>query len=243
MIVTIHNSKGGVGKTTTTINVAATLAAAGQKVLVIDGDLQGNATLGLGQSLRPAVYRWITDGVFEPDQNVRPGLDVLPSAPRPSWWQVATPDVVSARFASLPAYPWVLVDTNPSESTWVSSLLQCSDAILVPVDLGFYSVAGVTTLVPTIPRNRLIGLVPIRYDLRTNRAIEMLDLLKRAGGNLVGPAVRVCVDLDRAAQKGLPIREYNPGASASEDYDVLTEWMVTQLATAVEKRPSPTHRK
>lgn len=232
MIITVHNSKGGVGKTTTTVNVGVSLAAAGMSVLVIDGDLQSSATLGLGSAYRPAVYDWIVHNRFEPDKQIRPHLDLLPSAPDPSWWEVVTPELLKERFDSL-AYDWILVDTNPSYGNGVWCFIEATDALLVPVDLGFYSVAGLANLMPKIPPDRLIGLVPIRYDLRTNRAIELLDYLKRAGGDLVSPPIRVCVALDRAAQKGLAAREYDPSTTAAQDYQILTEWMVNQLASSI----------
>lgn len=240
MIITIHNSKGGVGKTTTTVNVGVQLAAARQTVLIVDGDLQSSATVGLGAPYRPAVYEWIVSGRFEPERQVRPGLDLLPSAPEPSWWAAATPAVVEERFHAIPQqYDWILVDTNPSYGPWVASFIEASDAVLVPVDLGFYAVAGLANLIPHIPPGRLIGIVPIRYDLRTNRAIELLDRLKRAGGSLVGPPIRVCVALDRAAQLGLAAREYDPASTAAQDYQHLTEWMVMQLAAQIENPGTP----
>lgn len=232
MIVTIHNSKGGVGKTTTTINLAINLAAAGQTVLVVDGDFQHNATFGFGCDARPAVHDWIVTGHFNPNRHIRPTLDVLPSARHPKWWDQSTLDVVMQRFHQLPAYDWILVDTSPSQSRWVDSLLHMSDAILIPVDFSLYSIQGVSELMQELDRGRVIGLVPVRYDLRNNRSIELLEVLKRAGGTLVAPPIRVGVDVDRAAQKGLSMLEYNPRAPLADDYVTLTEWMVNALAEA-----------
>lgn len=229
MIVTIRNSKGGVGKTTTVINLSIALAAVGQRVLAIDGDYQHNATFGFGVESRPAVYQWITNGIFEPERGVRDTLDVLPSARSPLWWDYSALDVVEARFAALPHYDWVIVDTSPSQNQWVQSLLSMSDAILIPVDFSLFSIQGVAELLKELDQRRVIGLIPIRYDLRNNRSIELLEVLKHSVGNLVAPPIRVGVDVDRAVQKGLAVFELNSRAPVSEDYLTLAEWVVDRI--------------
>lgn len=240
MIITIHNAKGGVGKTTTTINLGVNLATAGQRVLIIDGDRQHNATFGLGQDPQPGVYNWIVEGRFEP-VSVRPTLDLLPSARKPSWWEQSTLDVVTQRFRELPAYDWIIVDTNPSQSDWVDSVLKISDAILIPVDFGLYAVAGVSELIEDLDSSRIIGLVPVRYDLRNNVSIELLEQLKHMGGSLVAPPIRISVDVERAAARGQSMAEYNPRSKMAEDYVTLTEWMVTTLAERIEQQPQQPH--
>jgi len=232
MIITIHNAKGGVGKTTTTINLAVNLAAMGQKVLVIDGDLQSHATLGLGQTREPGVYEWITHRVVHVLENVRPNLDLLPSAPGQRWDDRLPLKELPDRFTLLRShYQWIFIDTSPSTDTWVINLLKISDAILIPVDLRFYSLAGVVDLQRYVPQDRLVGIVPVQYDLRTNRSIEMLEHLKHAKADLVGPPIRVCIAIDRSQQAGLSINEFDPTATAAIDYQILTEWMVSQLVT------------
>jgi chromosome partitioning protein len=237
MIVIIHNRKGGVGKTTTAINVAMNLADAGEHVLLIDGDHQHNASRGLGCDPRPGVFEWIVHQQFMP-QTVRPLLDLLPSASQPGsldrqWLQEARLDTVANRFRSLPHYDWVIVDTAPSESPWVDALLRLGEFILIPVDFSIYSIEGVADLLGVLDRRRIIGLVPVRYDLRNNRSIELLDFLKHAGADLVAPPIRVGVDVDRAAQKGLSMAEFNPRSTVAEDYRILTDWMVTRLAEKI----------
>lgn len=233
MIVTIHNRKGGVGKTTTAINLAVNLALASQEVLLIDGDHQHNASLGLGCRARPATYDWLVYQKFLPEK-VRPTLDLLPTAAAPStqdaaWIANSRQNTVSKRLASLPHYDWIIVDTAPSESVWVNSLLACSDAILIPVDFSLYSIQGLTELIETLDRKRIIGLVPVRYDLRNRRSVELLEVLKSSGGNLVAPPIRVGVDVDRAAQNGLGMIEFASHSGVARDYLNLTDWMVTQI--------------
>ncbi len=234
MIIVVHNRKGGVGKTTTSVNLAANLAAVGERVLLIDGDNQHNASRAFGCDPAPKVWEWVTTGRFDP-VTVRPTLAVLPTAKQPSaldpaWMQVATVEHLRQRLAALPTYDWVFVDTPPSDSPWIRSWLALADAILIPVDFSLYSIEGVSELLEELDRSRIIGLVPVRYDLRNNRSIELLDVLKHAGGSLVAPPIRVSVDIDRAVQFGQSIAEFNAHAPVTADYHALTDWMVMTLA-------------
>ncbi|POB11046.1 ParA family protein [Sulfobacillus sp. hq2] len=131
---------------------------------------------------------------------------------------------------ALPEYDWIIVDTAPSESRWVHALLACADAVLVPVDFSLYSIEGVAELMSEFDRSRVIGIVPVRYDLRNNRSIELLDVLKHAGGDLVSPPIRIGVDVDRAVEQGKAIMEYNPRSVVAIDYQTLKDWVVETLA-------------
>ena len=228
MILVVHNQKGGVGKTTTSVNLAACLAAAHMHVLLIDGDLQANATDELACPLEPRVARWIRQDIFAP-VHAREHLDVLSSSPDEEWWDVAD-DQVQRRFANIRSqYDMIVVDTAPSRSPWVTSLLNAADAILVPVDLAYHAVAGVDHLLKIVPTHRLIGFVPIRLDRRTRQSAIMLDALSASTGNLVAPAIRTSIEVDRAAQNGKPLVEYAPHSTASQDYIELAGWVVTRL--------------
>ena len=228
MILVVHNQKGGVGKTTTSVNLAVSLAHANMRVLLVDGDLQGNATDELSCPLEPRVARWIRHDIFEP-VHARENLDVLSSSPDEEWWDVAV-DLVQRRFAAIRArYDMIVVDTAPSRSPWVTSLLQAADAILVPVDLAYHAVAGVDHLLKIVPTHRLIGFVPIRLDRRTRQSAIMLEALSASTGNLVAPAIRTSIEVDRAAQSGKPLVEYAPHSTASQDYIELAGWVVTRL--------------
>lgn len=228
MILVVHNQKGGVGKTTTSVNLAVSLAYANMRVLLIDGDLQGNATDELSCLAEPRVARWIRHNVFEP-VHARETLDVLSSSPDEEWWDVAD-DLVQRRFADIRSrYDIIVVDTAPSRSPWVTSLLHVADAILVPVDLAYHAVAGVDHLLKIVPTHRLIGFVPIRLDRRTRQSAVMLEALSASTGSLVAPAIRTSIEVDRAAQNGKPLVEYAPHSTASQDYIELAGWVVTRL--------------
>jgi len=232
VILVVHNQKGGVGKTTTSVNLAVSLAKADMHILLIDGDLQGNATDELSCALEPRVAHWIRHDVFEP-VSARDNLDLLSSSPDDEWWSDAAirdTDVVQQRFAAVRSrYDIIVVDTPPSRSPWVNRLIHVADAILVPVDLAYHAVAGVDTLLKFVPTNRLIGFVPIRLDRRTRQSALMLDALSASTGNLVAPAIRTSVEVDRAAQNGQPLVEYAPNSTASQDYIELAGWVVTRL--------------
>lgn len=228
MVLVVHNQKGGVGKTTTSVNLAVSLAHANLHVLLIDGDLQGNATDELSLPLEPRVARWVQADRFEPVA-VREHLEVLSSSPDEEWWDVAD-DLVQRRFAAIRSrYDLIVVDTAPSRSPWVTSLLHVADAILVPVDLSYHAVAGVDHLLKLVPTHRLIGFVPIRLDRRTRQSAVMLDALSASTGNLVAPAIRTSIEVDRAAQSGQPLVDYAPHSTAAQDYVELAGWVVTRL--------------
>ncbi|MCY0908742.1 MAG: ParA family protein [Sulfobacillus thermotolerans] len=229
MMLVVHNQKGGVGKTTTSVNLAACLAAAQVHVLLIDGDLQANATDEFACPLEPRVARWIRDDVFMPVQ-ARENLDVLSSSPDEEWWWDVATDQVQRRVDNIRSrYDIIIVDTAPSRSPWVTSLLQVADAILVPVDLAYHAVAGVDHLLKFVPTHRLIGFVPVRFDRRTRQSALMLEALSASTGNLVAPAIRTSIEVDRAAQSGKPLVEYAPHSTAAQDYIALAEWVVTRL--------------
>lgn len=232
IVVTVHNSKGGCGKTTTACNVAVNLANAGARVLLIDGDPQASATLGLGSTYRRAVFDWLVGNTFRPD-GVRTRLDLLPGQPTPDWRDEVTVDILVQRTNGL-QYDWMIVDTHPEYDRAVASFIEISDIILIPVDLGYYSVARLANFMPEMPKDRILGLVPVRYDLRMNSSIELLDMLKKAGGGAVAPPIRQSAALENAARKGLAACEYDPRSRGAEDYQILTEWMVKRFAEAQE---------
>ncbi len=226
MLWVVHNKKGGVGKTTVAVHLAAALANYGEKTLLIDADPQGNATDWLGLEMAPDVREWVLAGV-EPVQQARTNLDVLRNSPMTDrWWEEVQPEQVANRMRRLlPKYRWIIVDTPPWDSTWHEGFIRHADGVLVPVVLHHHSIKGIAPVVARLSKGQLIGILPLRYDGRTRRGPEMLDRLKRQAGALVIPPIRECIDMDRASEAGQTIWEFQPRATAAEDYRVAVEWM------------------
>ncbi len=226
MLWVVHNKKGGVGKTTVAVHLAVALAQTGEQTLLIDADPQGNATDWLGLSMAPDVRDWILEGT-DNIQPARPHLDILRNGPVSSrWWETVRPDQVAARLRLLlTRYQWIVVDTPPWDSTWHEGFLKYADGVVVPVALVHHALTGITPVVASLGKGRLIGILPLRYDGRTRRGPEMLARLKSVAGAWVIPPIRECVDVERASEAGQTIWEYQPRATAAEDYLVAIEWM------------------
>ncbi len=232
------NQKGGVGKTTTVVNLAAFLAIAGERVLVIDLDPQGNATSGLGldrASLEVSVYDGVIDGLGLEDVIVGGplGIGVVPSAIALAGAEVelAPLEYRERRLARLigaiaPRYDYILVDCPPSLGLLTVNALTAADSVLVPLQCEYYALEGLTQLLGTIdlirdhlnPPLALKGVVLTMYDGRTNLSAEVAAEVRRHLGDAVfDTVVPRNVRLSEAPSHGQPIVLYSPdsvGASA-----------------------------
>ncbi|POB12298.1 ParA family protein [Sulfobacillus sp. hq2] len=236
-LLVVHNRKGGAGKTTMSLHLAGGLAMAGLEVCLIDGDPQGNCALGLGLDFGQQTATWLVDGHFAPE-SVRPHWDLLKSGPAADlWWEHVSLDLLTHRAKDLKDYDWVIVDTAPGDSSLNRALLAWTHALLIPVNLQFYSAAGVANLLTALPAERVLGIVPNFYDLRTSRTREVLASLKPQFPGLLAPRpIRQCVTLERASQEGKLIWEWDPRATAADDYLDLIEWMVTEYGENIAHR-------
>ncbi len=238
-ILVVHNRKGGAGKTTMSLHIAGGLAMAGMSVCLIDGDPQGNCALGLGLDFGQQTADWLINGNFVPE-TVRPGWDLLKNGPSAElWWERVSLDLLSHRAPLLSGYDWVIVDTAPGDSSLNRALLAWTHALVIPVNLQFYSAAGVANLLTALPRERVLGIVPNFYDLRTSRTREVLSSIKPQFPGLLAPRpIRQCVTLERASQEGKLIWEWDSRATAADDYLDLIEWMVTAYGENIRNRPA-----
>ena len=201
-IIAIANQKGGVGKTTTAINLSACLAEAGCKVLVIDADPQGNTTSGLGvdkNRLNHTIYEMmigecdITDCVI---RDVFDNLDIVPSNINLSGAEIELIGIDRKEYilknasASLKEeYEYILIDCPPSLNMLTVNALTAADAVLVPIQCEFYALEGLSQLIHTINlvKKRLNaaldieGVVFTMYDARTNLSLQVVENVK---GNL-----------------------------------------------------------
>lgn len=237
-ILSVANQKGGVGKTTTSVNLATALSAIGKKVLLVDLDPQGNASTGLG--IKRAGIRTSTYDVIFEDASVEetikhtkvPGLDVLPSSIHLSGAEIELVSANNREFRLQKAlrrpmgYDYVIIDCPPSLSLLTLNALIASDSVVVPLQCEFYALEGLSHLVKTIervqknfnPRLDIHGVVLTMFDKRNNLSgMVAQDVRKYFGDKVYKTVIPRNVRLSEAPSFGLPAIVYDmtcPGARA-----------------------------
>jgi chromosome partitioning protein len=236
-VFALANQKGGVGKTTTAVNVAACLAEAGARTLVVDLDPQANATSGLGAQANGTSTYDLLDGAPLADvahETRFPNLELVPSKP-----DLAGAAVELARREDgetfLPAalaparerYEYVFVDCPPSLGPLTVNALAATDRVLVPVQCEYYALEGLTQLLHSIelvrtrlnPRLALAGMILTMVDGRTRLAADVAAEVRRHFGELVYAAVVPrSVRLAEAPSHGIPITAFDRGSAGADAY-------------------------
>jgi chromosome partitioning protein len=249
-ILSVMNQKGGCGKTTTAINLAACLAARGMDALVVDMDPQAHATLGLSPRTEPPRRCAIHELLLAPGD-----LSARAVAVRDRLWLVPSGDELlflesdlarssdgeerlreCLRMTRRPL-DFVVIDCPPSLGTLTLAALRACDAILIPVEIGFFSLNGVGSFLRTIQRHRPAWLTEKRiravatlYDRQTSFAREVHEEIRRFFGEaLYASMIHRNVRLKEATSFGQPVLDYDPRCRGAEDYSALASEVIRDL--------------
>jgi chromosome partitioning protein len=237
------NQKGGVGKTTTVVNLGSYLALAGERVLIIDLDPQGNATSGLGfdrESIERSIYDAVIDGTNIEDLILAgpvDRLDVVPSAIALAGAELELAPVEGRerRLArqltdATDRYDYVLIDCPPALGLLTVNALTAADSVLIPLQCEYYALEGLTQLLATLnlirdnlnPGLAINGIVLTMFDARTNLSADVAAEARRHLGSLVfDTVVPRSVRLSEAPSHGLPIQRYSPDSTGARAYAAL----------------------
>lgn len=247
-IIAVANQKGGVGKTTTTINLSACLAEQGQKVLVIDVDPQGNTTSGLGidkNNTENTVYELMLGEASIDDciyKSVMDDLDVIPSNVNLAGAEIDLIDIDDREYilkkivSSLKEkYDFILLDCPPSLSMLTVNAMTAANTVLVPIQCEYYALEGLSQLIRTInlvkqklnPELEIEGVVFTMYDARTNLSLQVVENVK---ANLKQTVYKTIIPrnirLAEAPSHGLPINLYDSKSAGAESYRLLAEEVI-----------------
>ncbi|MDR0917332.1 MAG: AAA family ATPase [Oscillospiraceae bacterium] len=237
-IVSVANQKGGVGKTTTAINLVAALTQRGQRALLVDMDPQGNATSGMGADKLaplPSMYDVLIRGTSAADA-VRhtPFGDVLPSNAELSGASVQLVGVEKREFVLknaltplLTAYDFIIVDCPPSLEMLTLNSLCAADSVLIPVQCEYFALEGISDLVTTIrmikrglnPSLEIEGVLLTLYDPRTNFSAQVAaEIKKHFGKRVYGVSIPRSVRVAEAPSYGQPVTSYDPSSRGAVAY-------------------------
>ncbi len=249
-IIAIANQKGGVGKTTTAINLSACLAEKGKKVLSIDMDPQGNMTSGLGVSkdeVEKTVYDLIIGEAEIEDiicREVSENLDILPTNIDLSAAEIELIGIDDKEYIIKKEvekirdnYDFIIIDCPPSLSMLTINAMTTADSILVPIQCEYYALEGLSQLIHTIelvqerlnPVLSIEGVVFTMYDARTNLSLQVVENVKdNLNQNIYKTIIPRNIRLAEAPSYGMPINQYDSKSAGAESYRLLADEVINK---------------
>lgn len=247
-IIAIANQKGGVGKTTTSINLSASLAAKGKKVLVIDTDPQGNTTSGFGiekNELENTIYELILGECSIRDciiSDIIKNVSVVPSNVNLAAAEIELIGVDKKEFILKNEvdyvkddYDYIIIDCPPSLNMLTINSMTTADSVLVPIQCEYYALEGLSQLIHTInlvkerlnPDLRIDGVVFTMYDSRTNLSMQVVENVKQnLNQKVYNTLIPRNIRLAEAPSYGMPINMYDSKSAGAEAYMQLAEEVI-----------------
>lgn len=249
-IIAIANQKGGVGKTTTAINLSACLVEEGKKVLTIDMDPQGNTTSGLGvekDELKYTVYELMLDECTIRESMVQTEIEnlfLLPSNVNLSGAEIELLGIEEKEYVLKNAvdyikedFDFIIIDCPPSLSMLTVNAMTTADTILVPIQCEYYALEGLSQLIYTInlvqkrlnPTLQMEGVVFTMYDARTNLSLQVVENVKdNLQQSIYKTIIPRNIRLAEAPSHGLPINLYDAKSTGAESYMLLAEEVINK---------------
>ena len=248
--IAIANQKGGVGKTTTSINLSSSLAARGKKVLVIDIDPQGNTTSGYGiekNELENTIYELILGECSIQDsiiKDVIKNVSLLPSNVNLAAEEIELIGVDKKEYILKKEIEWIkddydyiIIDCPPSLSMLTVNAMTTADSVLVPIQCEYYALEGLSQLIHTVnlvrerlnPDLDIDGVVFTMYDSRTNLSMQVVENVKQnIKQNVYNTVIPRNIRLAEAPSYGIPINLYDPKSAGAESYMQLADEIINR---------------
>ena len=247
-VIAIANQKGGVGKTTTAVNLAACLAALNRKVLLVDSDPQGNATSGLGfdkRDIKQCIYDTLINDVSMQDvikHTAYKNLDVVPATIQLAGAEIELVSLMNREGRMKNGlervkhnYDYVIIDCPPSLGLLTINALTAASSVIIPIQCEFYALEGVTMLMNTIqlvqrnlnPALKLEGVLMTMYDSRTNLSNEVVvEVQKYFKTKMYQTIIPLNVRLSEAPSHGQPVIDYDSKSKGAQVYMELAQEVV-----------------
>ncbi len=248
-VIAVTNQKGGVGKTTTSVNLSACLAFHGKSVLLIDADPQSNSTSGLGveRDYKYSIYSCLADNSVTRDAVIATNyrnLYIIPSAPDLSGAEIelAYEEKREYFLKNILAdvrddYDFVIIDSPPSLGMLTINILTAADSVIIPIQCEYYALEGLSQLMSSIrtikkttnPKIQIEGVLATMYDGRTNLSIQVLDEVKKFfPGKVFKTVIPRNIRLSEAPSFGEPIIKYDVTSKGAAAYSALAKEVIDQ---------------